>query len=90
MFEGRMRNTGWGYVGSNRRGFEWKFTPDDKDSAYCVDPSTGLCYPFCCVRSGTVFDSEDLAIKNGKKWLKEVNRSGKIEAVKSEPRRFEY
>ena len=46
MFEGLMRNTGWGYTGSEKKGFEWLFTPDDKDAAYCMDPNTGHCYPF--------------------------------------------
>lgn len=28
MFEGSMKSFGWGYVGSNVKGFEWLFTPD--------------------------------------------------------------
>lgn len=90
MFEGSMMSTGWGYVGSDKRGFEWEFTPDASDSHYSVDPNTGKPYPFCCCRSGEVFSSEQAAIKDGKKWLKEVGRSGTIAAVKSTPRHFEY
>ena len=84
MFEGRMRNTGWGYTGSEKKGFEWLFTPDNKDAAYCVDPNTGHCYPFCLCRSGNVFQTA------GKRWMKKAGRSGTIEAVKATPRRFEY
>lgn len=90
MFEGSMRSTGWGYIGSDKKGFEWLFTPDENDSSYCVDPSTGRCYLFCCNRSGYVFSSEKEAIKEGKKWMKESKRSGEITAMKSTPRRFEY
>lgn len=90
MFEGSMKNTGWGYIGSDKKGFEWMFTPNPGDPAYCVDPSTGRCYPFCCVRSGDVFPDEPAAVKNGKKWMKEAKRSGEIMAVKSETERLEY
>lgn len=90
MFEGSMKSTGWGYIGPDKKGYEWQYTPDASDPAYCVDPSTGQCYPACCVRSGKVFDSEEAAIKDGKKWMKEVKRSGKITAIKATPRRFEY
>ena len=34
MFEGSMKSFGWGYVGSNVKGFEWLFTPDAGDPAY--------------------------------------------------------
>lgn len=90
MFEGSMKSTGWGHIGSDKNGFEWFFTPHPSDPAFCVDPSTGRCYPFCCCRSGDVFPSEKAAIKAGEKWLKEAKRSGEITAVKPEPRRFEY
>ena len=90
MFEGRMRNTGWGYTGSEKKGFEWLFTPDDKDAAYCVDSNTSHCYPFCLCRSGNVFQTEAQAVKAGKRWMKECKRSGSIEAVKASSRRFEY
>ena len=90
MFEGRMMNTGWGYTGSEKKGFEWLFTPDDKDAAYCADSNTGRCYPFCLCRSGNVFQTEAQAVKAGKRWMKECKRSGIIEAVKATPRRFEY
>ena len=90
MYESSMKSTGWGCVGSDQRGFEWFFTPNPSDPAYCVDPATGSCYPFCCCRSGDVFPGEKAAIKAGEMWLKETKRSGEIKAVKSEPRRFEY
>lgn len=90
MFEGSIKNTGWGYVGTNEKGFEWLFTPHPSDPAFCIDPSTGRCYPFCCCRSGDVFPSEKAAIKDGEKWMKGTKRSGEITAVKPEPRRFEY
>lgn len=90
MFEGSMKSTGWGYVGTDEKGFEWLFTPDHDDPCYSEDPNTGECYPFCRTRSGDVFPSEKAAIKAGEKWLKEAKRSGEITAVKPEPRRFEY
>ena len=34
MFEGSMMSTGWGYVGSSEKGFEWLFTPDTSDPTY--------------------------------------------------------
>ena len=90
MFEGAMKSTGWGYVGSEERGFEWFFTPDSRDPAYSVDPGTGSPYPFICCRSGYVFKSETAAIRNGKRWIKKAGRFGTIEAVKAAPRHFEY
>lgn len=90
MFEGRMSNTGWGCIGSKKKGFEWLFTPDDKDAAYCADPNTGRCYPFCLCRSGNVFQTEAQAVKDGNRWMKKAGRSGTIEAVKATPIHFEY
>lgn len=90
MFEGSMMSTGWGYVGTDERGFEWLFTPDQNDAAYCLNPQTGECYPFCRCMSGYVFKSEAAAIRDGKKWMKEAGRSGTITAVKATPRHFEY
>lgn len=49
MFEGSMKSFGWGYVGSNVKGFEWLFTPDAGDPAYLEDPATGKPYSCCCV-----------------------------------------
>lgn len=90
MFEGTMKSTGWGYVGSDKKGFEWEFTPDANDPIYSVDPATGKPYPFCCCQSGYVFKNEAAAVREGKKWMKEAGRSGIITAVKVEPRHFEY
>ena len=90
MFEGSMKSTGWGRVGSDKKGFEWHFTPYPSDPAYRVNPDTGRCYPFCCCRSGEVFPSEKAAIKDGEKWMKEAKRSGEITAVKAESLHFEY
>ncbi len=67
MFEGSMKSFGWGYVGSNVKGFEWLFTPDAGDPAYLEDPATGKPYSCCCCRSGDVFKSEASAIRDGKK-----------------------
>ena len=90
MFEGTMISTGWGYVGSDEKGFEWLFTPDASDPSYSEDPATGRPYPFCGCRGGNVLKNEGAAIRDGKKWMKEAGRSGTITAVKAEPRRFEY
>lgn len=90
MFEGRMASTGWGYIGSGKSGFEWLFTPDPGDVAYSEDPDTGMPYPFCCCLSGDIFESEEKAVRDGKKWMKETGRSGSITAAKAEPRHFEY
>lgn len=38
MFEGSMKSFGWGYVGSNEKGFEWLFTPDVGDPSYLENP----------------------------------------------------
>lgn len=90
MFEGRMASTGWGYTGSDKRGFEWEFTPDARDPAYSEDPTTGKPYPFCCCRSGYVFDSEMKALRDGKRWMKEAGRAGAVTVIKATLRHFEY
>lgn len=90
MLEGTMMSTGWGYVGSNKKGFEWLFTPDQKDPMYHPMSGTSECYPHCCCMSGDVFPNETTAIKDGKKWMKEAGRSGTITAVKPTPLHFEY
>ena len=84
MFEGSMRSTGWGCVGSQKSGFEWRFTPDKNDPVYCVDPFTGQLYSFCFCQT------EKEAVKDGKRWMKKAGRSGSITAVKPTPRHFEY
>lgn len=90
MFEGSMMSTGWGYVGTDVRGFEWLFTPDQNDVAYCLNPANRGVHPFCRCMSGYVFKNEASAIRDGKKWMKEAGRSGTITAVKATPRHFEY
>ena len=47
MFEGSMKSFGWGYVGSNEKGFEWLFTPDVGDPSYLENPATGKPYSCC-------------------------------------------
>ena len=76
MFEGRMRSTGWGVIGSTKKGFEWLFTPEDKGCFGC--------------RSGYVFKTEAAAIRDGRKWQKETGRIGTITAVEAEPAHFGY
>lgn len=84
MLESR-NSYGWGYVGSNKKGFEWRFQPDEKDPGYVKG------YPLAGrVSSGEVYPSEEKAIREGKKWMKSVNRSGIITAVKATPYHFEY
>lgn len=90
MFEGGMKSTGWGYVGTDEKGVEWLFTPDHDDPYYSEDPNTGECYSFCRTRSGDVFRTEGAAIRDGKKWMKKAGRSGSVIAVKPTPRHFEY
>ncbi len=78
---------GYGYIGSNKKGFEWKFTPDEKDPCYRKgNLFVGV------TTSGYVYPTERKAIQEGKKWLRETNgkRSGVITAIKAEPEHFEY
>lgn len=90
MFEGRMKSTGWGFVGSGRKGYEWLFTPSSDDVCYQEDPATGKPYTFCGCRSGYVFRSREKAVAEGKKWMKECGRCGTVRAVEASPKRFEY
>lgn len=90
MFEGSMKSTGWGFVGTEEKGFEWHFEPDSNDRNYAVNPVTGKPYGFCCCSSGYVYGSEQAAIRAGKRWMKECNRSGIITAVEPTAHRFEY
>ncbi len=90
MFDGSRMGTGWGCVGSSKKGFEWLFTPDASDPAYSEDPTTGKPHPFCGCRSGDVFKSEAAAILDGKVWMKKCGRSGTIVAVNPTPVHFEY
>lgn len=90
MYEGTMMSTGWGYVGTNEKGFEWLFTPGTSDPAYAKNPATGKPFPFCCCRSGVVFKSKAAAIRDGKRWMKQAERSGATTAVKPTPRHFDY
>lgn len=78
---------GWGLVGSNEKGFEWLFQPNEKDPCYMAgNVFAGRC------KSGYVYPTEEKAIREGKAWLKSTNgqRSGTISAVKAEPVHFEY
>ena len=86
MLESR-NSYGWGYVGTNEKGYEWHFQPDEKDPCYREGNRW-----IGTVSSGEVFPSKEKAIREGKKWLKSTNgeRSGIITAVKSTPVHFEY
>ena len=78
---------GWGFVGSDEKGFEWLFQPDEKDPCYME----GNLFAGRC-RSGYAYRTEAEATREGRKWLKSTNgkRSGVISAVKAEPLHFEY
>lgn len=82
MLESR-NSYGWGYVGSDEKGFEWLFEADKKDPCYKqVDGR---------MRSGYVYSTKAQAIKEGRAWLKSASRrSGNITAVKAESVHFEY
>lgn len=86
MLESRS-SYGWGYVGSDEKGFEWLFQPDEKDPCYME----GNLFAGRC-RSGYIYPTEAKAVREGKKWLRSTKgcRSGIISAVKAEPVRFEY
>lgn len=86
MLESR-NSYGWGFVGSDEKGFEWLFQPDEKDPCYME----GNLFAGRC-RSGYVYPTEAKVTREGKAWLKstEGRRSGTITAVKAEPVHFEY
>lgn len=71
---------GYGYVGSNKKGFEWLLVYGNKAHQK--------------MKSGYVYKSEEEAIAEGKKFQEkstyEPYRNGKISAVKAEPLHFEY
>ena len=85
MLESR-NSYGWGYVGSDKEGFEWLFQPDEKDPYF----EAGNMF-IGRVRSGYVYPTVEKAIREGKAWLKgTTRRSGTITAVKADPAHFEY
>lgn len=86
MMESR-NSYGYGYVGSEKKGFEWLFQPDEKDPCYMK----GNLF-IGRVKSGYVYPTPEKAIREGKEWLRETkgSRSGVITAVKAEPVHFEY
>lgn len=71
---------GYGYVGSNKKGFEWLLVYGNKAHQK--------------MKSGYVYKSEKEAITEGKKFQEkstyEPYRNGKISEVKAEPLHFEY
>lgn len=71
---------GYGYVGSDKKGFEWLLVYGNKAHQK--------------MKSGYVYKSEEEAIAEGKKFQEkstyEPYRNGKISAVKAEPLHFEY
>lgn len=85
MMESR-NSYGWGFVGSDKKGFEWLFQPDEKDPCYMKgNLFSGR------VKSGDVYPTKEKAISEGKKWLRGASsRSGAIMAIKAEPVHFEY
>lgn len=85
MMESR-NSYGWGFVGSDKKGFEWLFQPDEKDPCYMKgNLFNGR------VRSGYVYSTPEKAVREGKKWLRGAgSRSGAITAIKAEPVHFEY
>lgn len=86
MLESR-NSYGWGFVGSDKKGFEWLFQPDEKDPCYVKgNMFIGR------VRSGYVYPTEAKATREGRAWLRSVEgrRSGTITAVKAKPAHFEY
>lgn len=68
-----------------RKGYEWRFQPDENDPGYVEGSSFGS-----WVYSDEVFSSEETAIREGKKWMKSEARSGIITAVKATPEPFVY
>lgn len=79
MLESRS-SYGYGYIGSNEKGFEWSLVYGEK--------------PHQRMRSGYVYKTEAEAIKEGKKFQKqstyEPYKNGKISAVRSEQLHFGY
>ena len=71
---------GYGYIGSDEKGFELLLVYGDKAHER--------------MKSGYVYKTEKEAIEEGKKFQKESKyepyRNGKISAVKAEPLHFEY
>lgn len=79
MLESRS-SYGYGYVGSNEKGYEWLLVYGEK--------------PHQRMKSGYVYRTEEEAIAEGKKFQEkstyEPYKNGKISAVKAEPLHFEY
>lgn len=91
MLESR-NSYGWGFIGSTKKGFEWHFEPDDKDPCYNEIVTKGGYPSAITVNSGTVYSTEEKAIREGKKWLRSTHgsRSGTITAIKAKQPRFDY
>lgn len=74
------KSYGWGYVGSNKKGFEWMLKYGDK--------------PHEKMRSGYVYKTEEKALAEGRKFQRNSNyepyKNGELTAVKATPMRFEY
>ena len=87
MLESR-NSYGGGYVGTHEKGFEWRFRPNVNDPGY-TDCMAHNCW-IGVVDSGTVYQSEEEAVREGEKWMAEVGRSGTVEAIKATPYHFEY
>ena len=58
--------------------YEWHFTPDAADITACNGASLGC-------QSGDSWPKESTAIWHGRKWMKEVGRTGTITAIPHEP-----
>lgn len=94
MLESR-RIYGYGYIGTDRKGFEYKILFTDKYAKENLERKASMGdqwvnkYMNTC-RSGYVYQTEKKAIAEGKKWLKETGRCGIVSAVPAEGVRFEY
>lgn len=71
---------GYGYVGSNEKGYEWLLVYGEK--------------PHQKMKSGYVYKTEEEAIAEGRKFQEKstypLYKNGQISAVKAEPLHFEY
>lgn len=71
---------GWGYTGSDRKGFEWLIVYGS--------------YYHERIVSGHVYKTEAEALKAGREFLKKANseryNSGTLSAIPARPKRFEY
>ena len=95
MLESR-KSYGYGYVGTNRKGFEYKILFTDKYAKENLERCSSRMGEQWVNRymnttiSGYVYPTAKKAIAEGEKWLKATGRSGIVSAVPAEGVRFEY